>query len=165
MPDIQSLIEEHTRRELALRGSSHTGPRGERWAGPLADAQASRDRPTLRWDDDRHLIPATCWHCGGSRAGFEVDPPSHGSRRGEVRCLTCSRVIVNLVDGGTRAKPSTVLCECGERYPHGERCEPCHQRKVKTEQIRRYRARWTEEQWEQHRAKGRAYHARRKGPV
>lgn len=102
MPDITTLIDQHTRRKLALRGSSHTGPNGPRWGGPLPDAQTSRERPTLRWDAERNRIPASCWHCGSGRAGFEIDPPCDGMRRGEVRCLTCTRVIVNLVDGGTR---------------------------------------------------------------
>lgn len=100
--DLQSLIDAHTRRQLALRGSSHTGARGGRWQGPLPDTQPPRERPTLRWPHERHRIPSSCWHCGSGRAHFDVDVPCDGLRRGEIRCLTCSRVVVNLIDGGTR---------------------------------------------------------------
>ena len=123
--NIDDLLERETRRALALKGANHTAwNTGGQYRGPRPDAQPPGTRPTLRWPDERDLIPASCWHCGAGRTNFEVDAPYGGdSTRGEVRCLVCSRVQVWLQDARTASTPyrntteiAASLCAvCGER--------------------------------------------------
>jgi hypothetical protein len=142
MRDLTTLLDENARREAALRGSRHYAPSSPRWDGPLPDAQPSRERPTLRWPVERHLVPPACWNCGAKRANFEDDPPCDGIRHGEIRCLTCSRVVVNLEDGGATALrdapplPSQPVIDnacndCGNdrRMPDRSYCHACHRRR------------------------------------
>lgn len=136
MTDIDALIEQATRREIALKGSQHGGwNAGGQYRGPRPDAQPTHTRPRLLWPDERRLIPDHCWHCGAGRANFETDAPYGDRKRGEVRCLVCSRLQVHLLDANThssadRSVPVVVpnpCVQCGERPRRDGRsiCETC----------------------------------------
>lgn len=136
MLDLDALIEERTRRELALRGNHADVAHGESKSGVREDAQSSADRPTILWPDQRHLVPRRCWHCGANRANFETNEPYGTVKRGEITCWVCSRLQVNLKDAGTQSSPARSVpapienscAACGERPRAGDRtiCGPCH---------------------------------------
>jgi hypothetical protein len=150
--DISDLISAATRREHALRNGTNHGAwnTGGQWRGPREDATPSRDRPTLLWPDERHLIPRHCWHCGASRLNFDADEPYGAVRHGEITCRLCSRVQVHLKDAGTqssgdrsvpvvvdpppRQRRSSVPCtdaECVRPGPAGGPCSTCRTRRVR----------------------------------
>ena len=66
------------------------------------EALAEREHvETLRWPDERHLIPQRCPrpHCGGM---VETDPPYGLVKVGEARCLSCTRIVCELKAGAVR---------------------------------------------------------------
>lgn len=142
-PDLDALIEQHTRRELALRGSGRVASRTS-FDGPLPDAEASRNRPMLLWPDQRHLIPTRCHHCGAGSANFDADLPYAEQKLGSVTCMLCSRIVVNLKDAGTRPLPRMparyermarlpcVVCELRPRADSRRLCDPCNNARKKT---------------------------------
>lgn len=95
--------------------------------------------PRFRWPSERWQVPTRCHreHCR-SRL-IEIDPPTPEGALGEARCLTCSRVLAELVhDGYTRMTPqrfAALPTQQGRRQPppapaatarpHAKGCRPC----------------------------------------
>lgn len=98
---IAEMLAQEARRQQALKGGM-AARNPKTYVGPRPDAESSLDRPTLYWPDERHLVPDRCHHCGSGQAGFETDPPYGLRKSGSITCLTCSRIVANLRDAGTR---------------------------------------------------------------
>lgn len=104
--DVAAIVEAANRRERGLKaGSTHIPLALRPPKGPRADADSPNDRPELRWPSERREVPRACWHCGAGGGMFEADLPHGLRKRGEIRCLLCSRVIVRLKADGTRPIP------------------------------------------------------------